>query len=86
MYQKRSPRTHKKLPLIYSWVAYFLGRWWQNQRMLLRQADERQLLVKLMVLKMNPARHLYERLGFRIDDETDIKYSMNYLPGFNILA
>ncbi len=37
----------------------------------LRFADERALPVRLQVLRENRARILYERLGFRVYDETD---------------
>lgn len=33
-------------------------------------------VIKLQVYKSNPARHLYERLGFRIYEETDAHYRM----------
>ncbi|SEN29514.1 GNAT family N-acetyltransferase [Lihuaxuella thermophila] len=51
---------------------------------ILSRAEQRRLPVKLTVLKMNPARHLYQRLGFRLDGETDLKYRMIYLPGFQL--
>lgn len=34
--------------------------------------------VRLQVLKINPARGLYERLGFRISSETETHYKMVY--------
>lgn len=43
-------------------------------RELLREADQRP--VQLQVLKVNPARHLYERLGFHVTGETDTHYQM----------
>lgn len=56
---------------------------WQNRgigtfliRQLLEEAHELGIPVTLQVLKMNPARRLYERLGFRIVGETEIKYRM----------
>lgn len=43
---------------------------------LLHEAQQAKLPVMLYVLKMNPARNLYERLGFKITGETDLKYQM----------
>ncbi|MDH5185954.1 MAG: GNAT family N-acetyltransferase [candidate division WOR-3 bacterium] len=34
--------------------------------------------LELQVFKINPARKLYEKLGFKIIDETDIHYKMRY--------
>ena len=39
-------------------------------------ADERNLPVRLQVLRANRARGLYERLGFQIYDETDTHFLM----------
>ena len=36
--------------------------------------------VRLRVLKVNPARHLYERLGFSLVGETPTSYVMRALP------
>ena len=38
------------------------------------------LPVRLQVLKANPARRLYERLGFVVTGETDTHYLMRYSP------
>ncbi|MCJ9710612.1 GNAT family N-acetyltransferase, partial [Bordetella hinzii] len=38
--------------------------------------DEGGEAVRLYVLKGNPARRLYERLGFAIREETDIEFLM----------
>ena len=35
-------------------------------RQLLREAQARRLPVRLQVMKVNPARHLYERMGFTV--------------------
>jgi ribosomal protein S18 acetylase RimI-like enzyme len=43
---------------------------------LLDEAEERGVPVTLQVLKVNPARALYERLGFVVTDETDTHYVM----------
>jgi ribosomal protein S18 acetylase RimI-like enzyme len=43
---------------------------------LLSEARQRQLPVRLQVLAGNPARNLYERLGFRVIDRTDTHYIM----------
>ncbi|MBN2908939.1 GNAT family N-acetyltransferase [Polycladomyces sp. WAk] len=45
-------------------------------RQLLEEAHQQGVAVTLQVLKMNPARRLYERLGFRVVGETEIKYRM----------
>ena len=45
----------------------------------LAQADRKGLPVALQVFKINPARHLYERLGFEITGETATHYQM-YRP------
>ncbi len=41
------------------------------------EAKSRGLPVTLQVLKVNPARKLYERLGFRIVGETETHYRMS---------
>jgi GNAT superfamily N-acetyltransferase len=43
---------------------------------LIDQANRANQPVTLGVVKTNPARHLYERLGFRITDEDDRKFYM----------
>lgn len=50
---------------------------WQGQGLgtmvlgdLLAEAAHKRLPVRLQVLKVNPARHLYERLGFAVTGET----------------
>jgi ribosomal protein S18 acetylase RimI-like enzyme len=45
-------------------------------RPMLQDADERNLPVRLQVLKVNPARLLYERMGFTIDAETATHFMM----------
>lgn len=40
-------------------------------RSVLTDADSRRLPVRLQVIKGNPARNLYERLGFTVTGETD---------------
>lgn len=46
-------------------------------QMLLGQASQQGIPVTLQVLKVNPARHLYERLGFRVIGETATHYLMS---------
>lgn len=46
---------------------------------LLREAHAEGRPVRLRVLKVNPARGLYERLGFLCDSETDTHYLMSAL-------
>jgi len=48
----------------------------QLVRELLDEADRSCLPAKLFVLKVNPARRLYERLGFQCSDETPTHYVM----------
>src|SRR5678816_4232114 len=47
---------------------------------LLDEADRSHLPVKLQVLKVNPARRLYERLGFQCTGETPTHYVMRREP------
>lgn len=42
----------------------------------LRQAEAVELPVRLHVLKVNPARRLYERLGFRVINQSETSYNM----------
>ncbi|MCY1552973.1 Acetyltransferase (GNAT) domain protein [compost metagenome] len=48
---------------------------------LLRQADQAGAPVTLSVLKGNPARRLYESLGFAAMEETELEIEMRYEPG-----
>jgi ribosomal protein S18 acetylase RimI-like enzyme len=48
---------------------------------LLDEANREQLAVRLFVLKVNPARRLYERLGFQCIEETETHYVMRRQPG-----
>lgn len=45
---------------------------------ILLAAQDRRLPVRLQVLKVNPARKLYERLGFKLTGETETHYLMGY--------
>ena len=47
---------------------------------LLGDSDELNLTAKLFVLKVNPARRLYERLGFECTGETPTHYVMKREP------
>ena len=47
-------------------------------RALLNEADSRGVPVELQVLKVNPARRLYERLGFAVVGETETHYLMRW--------
>lgn len=42
----------------------------------MREAHRRRLAVRLSVLKINPASRFYQRLGFVIEAEDDIRYRM----------
>ena len=48
---------------------------------LIGEANESNLAVRLNVVRINPARRLYERLGFRVTHEDDRKfYIMKHDP------
>ncbi|ADM97261.1 GNAT family N-acetyltransferase [Dickeya dadantii] len=47
---------------------------------LLAQASAQGQAVVLSVLKNNPARHLYHRLGFRVTDQIEREFIMTCLP------
>ena len=49
-------------------------------RDLLAAARTRGVPVHLQVLKVNPARRLYERLGFTVTDETPTHFRMRWQP------
>ena len=49
-------------------------------RALLNEADGRGVPVELQVIKANPARRLYERLGFAVVGETETHYLMRRVP------
>jgi ribosomal protein S18 acetylase RimI-like enzyme len=46
-----------------------------------RRAADRGIPVELQVLRVNPARGLYETLGFVISGETETHYQMVWRPG-----
>jgi len=50
-------------------------------KQIIRDAEVERLPVRLQVLKVNPARLLYERLGFRLDGETETHHHMVREPG-----
>jgi predicted GNAT family N-acyltransferase len=52
----------------------------QLLRSLLDRAWARDLPVTLRVMKSNPARRLYERLGFVVTGETDVQFLMRAVP------
>jgi len=43
---------------------------------LIREADAAKLPIRLRVLRVNPARRLYERLGFRVFDRSETHFLM----------
>jgi GNAT superfamily N-acetyltransferase len=49
-------------------------------RRLIGEAAEANLAVRLNVVRINPARRLYERLGFRVTHEDDRKFYMKRDP------
>ncbi len=52
----------------------------QILRAFLRISDDEGLPVSLSVLKTNPAKRLYDRLGFQIASESETEYLMTRLP------
>jgi ribosomal protein S18 acetylase RimI-like enzyme len=52
-------------------------------RTLMDEAAAGGLPVDLQVLKVNPARQLYERLGFRVYEETETHYRMTTARAFS---
>lgn len=58
---------------------------YQNRRLgtavmesLLAEAREQRIALRLQVMKVNPARNLYERLGFEVIEETSTHYQMRW--------
>lgn len=49
-------------------------------RDLLEGARAKNLPVRLQVLRVNPARHLYERLGFTLQEETATHFRLRWTP------
>lgn len=49
-------------------------------RGIIDEASRRRLPVRLAVVKINPSRKLYERLGFRVTHEDDLKIYMSRDP------
>lgn len=47
---------------------------------LLAEARQKKLPLRLQVLKVNPARRLYERIGFALVGETPTHYQMRWTP------
>jgi GNAT superfamily N-acetyltransferase len=45
---------------------------------LIERADVSERPIRLRVLRVNPARQLYERSGFEVDRSTDERYFMSY--------
>jgi ribosomal protein S18 acetylase RimI-like enzyme len=52
----------------------------QVMREIMRLADQKSLQIQLRVLRVNPARRLYERLGFSVVGENDTHYTMRRPP------
>jgi GNAT superfamily N-acetyltransferase len=50
-------------------------------RRIIEEASQRELPVRLAVVKFNPSRRLYERLGFRVTHEDERKVYMTREPG-----
>ncbi|AZY48997.1 GNAT family N-acetyltransferase [Bordetella avium] len=67
-----------QIQLAPAWQGLGLGARLLNT--VLARADAQKLAVRLAVLKNNPARRLYERLGFLTQGENDIEYLMVRQP------
>lgn len=52
----------------------------QEMQHLIAEAAQRHIKVRLKVVKIDPARRLYERLGFQITGEDDRKLYMDCDP------
>ena len=48
---------------------------------LIEEADEREVPLRLQVLRVNPSRRLYERLGFHETDATETHIILEHLSG-----
>jgi len=66
--------TVNNIEIAPEWQNHGIGTW--LLRRLLRQARGEGIPVDLEVLKVNPARRLYERLGFAVTGETDTHWQM----------
>ncbi|MBX3739396.1 MAG: GNAT family N-acetyltransferase [Akkermansiaceae bacterium] len=55
-------------------------------RSIIWEADERNLPLRLQVLKVNPVRLLYERMGFTTDGETSTHFLMVRPPASGKIA
>ena len=55
----------------------------QLVRRLMHKAFEQQLSVTLIVLKVNPAKAFYERLGFKVTGDDEYRYFMASSGGVN---
>ena len=63
---------------------YVSEKWRRNgigKKVLEDVINESSLPITLQVYKINPAYHLYRRLGFRVTVETDIRYHMAHIRG-----
>ena len=49
-------------------------------RNFLKEAETKRIPFRLQVLKVNPARRLYERLGLNVTGHTDVHYQMQWIP------
>jgi len=52
----------------------------QLARQLIGRAEQRRIPIRLSVLKVNPARRLYERLGFCLTGGDEFRHYMERLP------
>ncbi len=66
-------------------AALFIDPAWQNKGLgraiiqeVIAEANEAGRIVNLQVLKVNPAKRLYERLGFEVVGETGTHYKMRH--------
>lgn len=47
---------------------------------IIQESEEKEIPVRLQVLKQNPAQNLYKKFGFEIENETDTHFEMIFDP------
>lgn len=78
-------KTHIQLVQLYITKEFQRrGLGTQLVKRLLREANDSKLPVRLRVLAVNPAKRLYERLGFIVVERTPERYFMEWVPSVSI--
>ena len=73
------PGSHIELEKLFILPAYQRNRYGSALlTSLLAYARERRLPVRLRVLRVNPAKSLYERFGFKVTSEEPVRFYMEY--------